>query len=98
MIDVYLNNRANSGDNTYLGLLSTTNNSTYVECKRIQSSSSANNGNSHSGSGSYFINVTDTSQVKVKFYPMSLASGSYFEGQGSGSPMQSSITFTRMSR
>ena len=83
---------------TYIGLHSTIDNSTYIECKRVQSSSSANNGNSHSGSGSYFINVTDTSQVKVKFYPMSLQSGSYFEGRGSGFPMQSSITFTRMSR
>ena len=98
MIVVHLNNRANSGDNTYIGLKTTTNNSTYIECKRCQSSSSGNSGNSHSGSGSYFINVTDTSQVKVKFYPMSLQSGSYFEGRGSGFPMQSSITFTRMSR
>ena len=98
MIDIHVNNRANAGDNTYLSLFSTTDNSTYVECKRCQSSSSANAGNSHSGSGSYFINVTDTSLVKVKFYPMSLQSGSYFEGRGSGSPMQSSITFTRMSR
>ena len=98
MIDIHLNSRANAGDNTYIGLQSTIDNSTYIECKRVQSSSSANNGNSHSGSGSYFINVTDTSQVKVKFYPMSLQSGSYFEGRGSGFPMQSSITFTRMSR
>ena len=98
MIVVHLNNRANSGDNTYLGLFSTTNNSTYTECKRMQTSSSGGTGNGHSGSGEYFINVTDTSQVKVKFYPMSLQSGSYFEGRGSGFPMQSSITFTRMSR
>ena len=98
MIVVHLNNRANSGDNTYLGLLSTTNNGTYVECKRIQSSSSGGTGNGHSGSGEYFINVTDTSLVKIKYYPMSLQSGSYFEGRGSGFPMQSSITFTRMSR
>ena len=98
MIVVHLNNRANSGDNTYLGLFSTTNNSTYVECKRMQSSSSGNNGNSHSGSGEYFINVTDTSQVKVKYYPMSLQSGSFFEGVDSGTVLQSTITYTRMSR
>ena len=98
MIDIHLNSRANAGDNTYLSLHSTTDNSTYIECKRCQSSSSANAGNSHSGSGSYFINVTDTSQVKVKFYPMSLQSGSYFEGRTTGNPMQSSVTFTRMSR
>ena len=90
-------NRANSGDNTYLGLFSTTNNSTYIECRRMQSSSSGNNGNSHSGSGEYFINVTDTSQVKIKYYPMSLQSGSFFEGADT-TQLQSTITYTRMSR
>ena len=96
MIVVHLNNRANSGDNTYLGLFSTTNNSTYTECKRMQSSSSGGTGNGHSGSGEYFINVTDTSQVKIKYYPMSLQSGSYFEG--SDAHLQSTITYTRLSR
>ena len=96
MIVVHLNNRANSGDNTYLGLKSTTDNSTYIECKRFQSSSSGGTGNGHSGSGEYFINVTDTSQVKVKYYPMSLQSGSYFEG--SDAHLQSTITYTRLSR
>ena len=98
MVYVTLNNRANNSDNTYLGLKSTTNNSTYVECKRFQSSSSGANGNSHSGSGEYFVNVTDTSQVKIKFYPMSLGSGSYFEGLESDQIVQSSLTFIRMSR
>ena len=96
MIVVHLNNRANSGDNTYLGLFSTTNNSTYTECKRMQSSSSGNSSNAHSGSGEYFINVTDTSQVKIKYYPMSLQSGSYFEGADT-TQLQSTITYTRLS-
>ena len=95
MIVVHLNNRANSVDNRYLGLKSTTNNSTYIECKRFQTGSSGGNGNSHSGSGEYFINVTDTSQVKIKYYPMSLQSGSYFEG--SDAHLQSTITYTRLS-
>ena len=97
MIDVHLNNRANSGDNTYIGLKTTTNNSTYVLCKFFQSSSSGNSGNGHSGSGSYFIDVTDTSQVKVKYYPMSLQSGSIFEGADT-TQLQSTITYTRLSR
>ena len=97
MIVVHLNNRANSGDNTYLGLFSTTNNSTYTECKRMQSSSSGGSGNAHSGSGEYFINVTDTSQVKIKYYPMSLQSGSIFEGADT-TQLQSTITYTRLSR
>ena len=96
MIVVHLNNRANSGDNTYIGLFSTTNNSTYTECRRFQSSSSGSALNSHSGSGEYFINVTDTSQVKIKYYPMSLQSGSYFEGADT-TQLQSTITYTRLS-
>ena len=95
MIEMHLNNRANSGDNTYIGLQATTNNSTYTSVKYFQSGSSGGAGNSHSGSGSYFVNVTDTSQVKVKFYPMSLQSGSYFEG--SDAHLQSTITYTRLS-
>ena len=99
MIDLHINNRANSGDNTYIHLYTTTNNSSYVVCKNFQTSSSGNSGNSHSGSGSYFINVTDTSQVKFYLQPESLQSGSYFEGNNSAtSHSQSTITFTRMSR
>ena len=99
MIDLHLNNRANSGDNTYVHLYTTTNNSSYVVCKNFQSSSSGASGNSHSGSGSYFINVTDTSQVKFYLQPTSLQSGSYFEGNNTAtSHIQSTITFTRMSR
>ena len=99
MIELHLNNRAIVGDNTYIHLYTTTNNSSYVVCKNWQSSSSANAGNGHSGSGSYFINVTDTSQVKFYLQPQSLASGSYFEGNNSAtSHLQSTITFTRISR
>ena len=99
MVDVHLNNRANSGDNTYLHIQSTTNNSTYVDCKRFQSSSSGGGGNSHSGSGSYFINVTDTSLVKFYLQPQSLSSGSYFEGNNvPTSHSQSTVCFTRISR
>ena len=99
MIDLHINNRANSGDNTYIHLYTTTNNSSYVVCKNFQTSSSGGSGNSHSGSGSYFINVTDTSQVKFYLQPTSLQSGSYFEGNNTAtSHLQSTITFTRMSR
>ena len=61
----------------------------------MQTSSSGGSGNGHSGSGEYFINVADTSQVKIKYYPMSLQSGSYFEG--SDAHLQSTITYTRLS-
>ena len=97
MVDVHLNNRANSGDNTYLHIQSTTNNSTYVDCKRFQSSSSGGNGNGHSGSGSYLMNVTNTSQVKLRFIPYSIQSGSGHEGLES-TYVQSTVCFTRISR
>ena len=97
MVDIHINNRANNGDNTYFHVQSTTNNSTYVDCKRLQSSSSGADGNGHSGSGSYLMNVTDTSQVKLRFIPYSLASGSVHEGL-EGTYVQSTVCFTRISR
>ena len=101
MIHIHMHNRAVNTDNMYMLLESTTDNSTYVGCQRTQSSSSGSNGNSHSGSGEYFINVTDTSQVKVRFKPQSVASssgGSYWEGYGSETYLLSTVTFTRLSR
>ena len=101
MIHIHMHNRAVNTDNMYMLLESTTDNSTYVGCQRTQSSSSGADGNSHSGSGEYFVNVTDTSQVKVRFKPQSVASssgGSYWEGYSSATYLLSTVTFTRLSR
>ena len=97
MIEVHLNNRTNTSDNNYLDIrVSVNGGSDYTGVKRIQSSASNTNSNGHSGSGEYFVNVTDTSQVKVKFFPHSIESGSYFEANDT-SLLQSVFIFTRLS-
>ena len=97
MIEVHLHNRSNTGDNTYLDLKVTVNGgSDYYSVKRIQSTSSNANAKGHSGSGVYFMNVTDTSQDKLKFFTHSIESGSYFEGNDS-EVLQTVFVFTRLS-
>ena len=97
MIEVHLHNRSNISDNNYLDLKVTVNGgSDYYSVKRIQSTSSNANAKGHSGSGVYFMNVTDTSQVKCKFFPHSIDSGSYFEGNDSET-LQTVFIFTRLS-
>ena len=68
----------------------------FYSVKRIQSTSSNANAKGHSGSGVYFMNVTDTSQVKFKFFTHSIESGSYFEGNDS-EVLQTVFVFTRLS-
>ena len=97
MITLHVNNRAISNDNMYLIISTTTDNSTYVFTRYVQSSSSGSDSNGHSGSGEYFVNVTDTSLVKVKLQAESIASGSYFEAKGSNTYIQTTVTFTRLS-
>ena len=97
MITLHVNNRANSADNMYLIISTTTDNSTYVFTRYVQSSSSGGDGNGHSGSGEYFINVTDTSLVKIKLEAASISSGSYFEAKGNNTYIQTTVTFTRLS-
>ena len=97
MIEVHLNNRSNTSDNNYLDIKVTVNGgSDYYSVKRIQSTSSNANAKGHSGSGEYFVNVTDTSQVKLKFFPHSLDSGSYLEGNDTDL-LQTVFIFTRLS-
>ena len=97
MIEVHLHNRSNVSDNTYLDLKVTVNGGgDYYSVKRIQSTSSNASSKGHSGSGVYFMNVTDTSQVKCKFFPNSIDSGSYFEGNDSDL-LQTVFVFTRLS-
>ena len=97
MITLHLNNRAITNDNMYLIISTTTDNSTYVLTRYVQSGSSGSDSNGHSGSGEYFINVTDTSLVKIKLQAESIASGSYFEAKGSNTYIQTTVTFTRLS-
>ena len=61
----------------------TTNNSSYT--KAVIASDGNNGSGSKQGSGTsfYFVDVTDTSQVKVKFDVDSLGSGSNVQGDSS---------------
>ena len=97
MITLHLNNRAITNDNMYLIISTTTDNSTYVLTRYVQSGSSGSDSNGHSGSGEYFVNVTDTSLVKVKLQAESIASGSYFEAKSNNTYIQTTVTFTRLS-
>ena len=73
---------ASGGDNVGIYLKVTTNNSAYTG---VASSFSGNKGDQSTFiSGNSLIDVTDTSNVKVRFQALSLDTGSYFFGDSSG--------------
>ena len=82
-------------DNCNVRLKVTTNNSSYTEVAQANdgntSTSSYRNG---SGTISYFVDVTDTSNVKVVFNVGSLGTHSYL--MGNNSIVQTSFTFIRI--
>ncbi len=82
-------------DNANVRLAVTTNNSSYTE---VAQANDGNTGSSSHRNGSatcpYFLDVTDTSNVKVKFSVGSLGSSSYL--MGSSSTVFTSFTFIRI--
>ena len=84
----------NGSDNCEIGTKVTTNNSSYT---LVAIASDGNNGSGtkqSSGTSFYFLDVTDTSQVKVKFTVDSLGSGSNV--QGNSSYLKSNFVFIRI--
>ena len=84
----------NGSDNCEIGTKVTTNNSSYT---LVAIASDGNNGSGtkqSSGTSFYFLDVTDTSQVKVKFTVDSLGSGSNV--QGNSSFLKSNFVFIRI--
>ena len=84
----------NGADNCEIGTKVTTNNSSYT---LVAIASDGNNGSGtkqSSGTSFYFLDVTDTSQVKVKFTVDSLGSGSNV--QGNSSYLKSNFVFIRI--
>ena len=84
----------NGADNCEIGTKVTTNNSSYT---LVAIASDGNNGSGtkqSSGTSFYFLDVTDTSQVKVKFTVDSLGSGSNV--QGNSSYLKSYFVFIRI--
>tara|TARA_R100001086_G_C11723897_1_gene227680 strand:- start:26 stop:694 length:669 start_codon:yes stop_codon:yes gene_type:complete len=84
-----------SDDNCNVRLAVTTNNSSYTEVAQVNDgntgSSSHRNG---SGTCPYFLDVTDTSNVKIKFVVGSLGSSSYL--MGNSGIVYTSFTFVRI--
>jgi len=95
LIQAHINfvNEADNGSIVSLNI--TTNNSTYNERGRVYAGSNSTSNNSQfTVFGQYIVDVTDTSNVKVKFNASSFDSQSYLEG--STDKNQTSLTFIRL--
>lgn len=86
---------ASGGDNVGMEIKVTTNNSSY---STVAYNYCGNQGSkSFSVSGNSLIDVTDTANVKVSFSAVSIASGSYFNGDTTGtSNNETYFTFIRL--
>ena len=85
LISVNMLIRQVTGDNTYLYLETTTDNSTYVKVLKLQSNNTSDGGTAKNCSNMYFFDVTNTSTHKVKLYASSIASGTFIEGNDGSS-------------
>tara|TARA_A100001201_G_C4091665_1_gene202329 strand:+ start:1489 stop:2121 length:633 start_codon:yes stop_codon:yes gene_type:complete len=86
--------RINGSDSVSIDLKVTTNNSTYTIAARALEGNNGSGTRNGSGSILYFIDVTDTANVKVKFDAGSLNSGS--EVVGFATDMATGFTFIRI--
>ena len=73
----------NNADNVALDTYVTTNNSSYTLTHRAIDGNNGSGGKHGSGTSFCFLDVTDTSQVKVKFAAASIGSGSYVTAEQS---------------
>ena len=84
----------NGYDNAGVQTMVTTNNSSYTEHAYAQDGNNGSGSRAGAATSFSFIDVTSTSNVKVKFYVGSLGSGSIV--QGSSSVMYTHFTFARI--
>ena len=84
----------NGSDNCIVDTEVTTNNSSYTVHTRCVDGNNGSGERSGKATSYAFIDVTDTSQVKVKFATLSLDSGSYLVG--SGTIARTSFLFIRL--
>ena len=84
----------NGSDNCILDTEVTTNNSSYTVHTRCVDGNNGSGERSGKATSYAFIDVTDTSQVKVKFATLSFDSGSYLVG--SGTIARTSFLFIRL--
>ena len=92
LIDFHVKITAVTNDNVVFAISATIDNSTYNIVS--QANCSAYNTYDNSASNSYMLDVTDTSNVKVKFLTFSIGSGSYI--RGSSSSNLTTMTFIRL--
>lgn len=85
----------NGSDAAIVDTRVTTNNSSYSNAAQAVSGIGTNLQANQAGSFA-FINVTDTSQVKVKFTTVSMGSGSYVYGHVASNGITSSMIFLRL--
>ena len=85
----------NGSDSVSLDTQVTTNNSSYSTHSRATDGNNGSGARTGSGSSLAFIDVTDTSQVKVKFSVGSLGSGSYLVGN-TASYISTAFIFVRI--
>ena len=85
----------NGSDAAIVDTRVTTNNSSYSNAAQAVSGIGTNLQANQAGSFA-FINVTDTSQVKVKFRTISMGSGSYVYGHVASNGITSSMIFLRL--
>tara|TARA_A100001201_G_scaffold63463_1_gene60018 strand:+ start:125 stop:715 length:591 start_codon:yes stop_codon:yes gene_type:complete len=81
-------------DNCICDTMVTTNNSSYVTHARTVDGNNGTGGRSGKSTSFAFIDVTDTTQVKVKFATLSLDTGSYLQGQAN--MVRTSFLFIRL--
>lgn len=92
-VSLFAQFRDDQDDNMAADIEVTTNNSTYTVV--IQALSGETSGQNSASAVSYFVNVTNTSNVKVRFSTDSLDSGSYIIGTSSNK-IRTNVMFERI--
>ena len=85
--------KINNSDNVDLVMNVTTNNSAYTGVAFVSDGQNGSGTREGGGAAFYFLDVTDVSQVKVKFSVSSLGSGSELDGNNS---ISTAFTFIRI--
>ena len=85
-----------SNDNTLMQTKVTVDNSTYIVYTTLKDGNPSGDVKTGGSSSFAFVDVTDTSLVKVHMFAQSLASGSSLDGYNSDDGVQTGVMFIRM--
>ena len=83
-------------DNVVVQIRVTINNNDYYSYATAKDGNSASNTIAAGSSAIAFVDVTNTSNVKVQIFATSIASGSNVNGYNSSDGVQTSVTFVRL--